>query len=97
MIYLVQLLFGIVAAITMWQSISTVIGRSTALDRFAVGFDRTVLMDAIYQNVDALGSLKVAFFILLPLYLLVSIVLHGGLLSNIYKGKRTIADMTYGG
>jgi len=42
-------------------AVSTVIGRSTALDRFAVGFDRTVLMDAIYQNVDALGSLKVAF------------------------------------
>ena len=96
-VYLIQLLFGIVAAVTTWITINSVMGRSAALERLADGFDRTVLMDAIYQNADTLGPLKTTFGILIPIYLLISIILHGGLLSNISRGHRTISEMCNAG
>tara|TARA_R110000737_G_C14543227_1_gene479422 strand:+ start:531 stop:1238 length:708 start_codon:yes stop_codon:yes gene_type:complete len=58
-----------------------------ALEHLANGFDRTVIMDMINSNDDVFSSIISWVTILIPIYLIISILLQGGLLFNINRGE----------
>lgn len=97
LIYLVQLLCYAVAAICTYSVIDKYIGSSSALDRLAGGFDRTVLMDVIYNNDGVFDGTKAMIVIVLAVYLLLSVVLHGGLLHNITTQSSSVKIMVHKG
>lgn len=90
LIYGVQLIFGLAIAAILCNIINRYLGQSVALEQLAIGFDRTVIMDMIYNNDGALGPVTKGASILVPLYLILSIMLQGGLLANIKNGSTSI-------
>lgn len=86
-IYVFQLVFGIVIGCISYCVIGSHIGQSTALNHLAAGFDRTVFMDMVNSNDDVLSPIILLAIILIPIYLIVSIILQGGFLHNIRKGE----------
>jgi hypothetical protein len=58
-----------------------------ALEHLALGFDRTVIMDMINSNDEVLSSILSWVTVLVPFYLIISILLQGGLLFNIKRGE----------
>ena len=96
-IYIYQLILGVVLGCISYCTLDSHIGQSIALDRLASGFDRTVFMDIINNNDNVLSPIVLWAVILIPVYLLVSAVLQGGLLYNIRKGETGIISQIKSG
>ena len=58
---------------------------SMVLDRLAMGFDRTVIMDVLNTESNILDSTVLVAIILAAVYLIISIFIQGGWLGNIRK------------
>jgi hypothetical protein len=86
-IYICQLIFGLLIGCIFYCTINDNLGNSMALEHLANGFDRTVIMDMINSNDDVFSSIISWVTILIPIYLIISILLQGGLLFNINRGE----------
>ncbi len=89
-IYLFQLIYGVVIGCISYFTLDDYIGQSMALDRLLSGFDRSVFMDLIHNNSGAISPIVTSGIVLIPIYLLFSIILQGGLLHNIRIGEKGI-------
>ena len=97
LIYLFQLFLGLLIGTVTYKALENSLGESEALNQLALGFDRTVIMDMLNNNSNMLGSVVMYLKVLVPIYLLSSIILQGGLLSNIKKGELGIAQQLKSG
>ena len=91
LIYAVQLVLGIVVAVTAFRQFNGAIGNSLELDRLANGFDRSIFSDMINEFPTIIEQIQSRFVLVVVLFLLLSIFLHTGLLSNIRKGNYSIS------
>ena len=91
LIYAVQLVLGIVVAVIAFRQFNGAIGNSLELDRLANGFDRSIFSDMINEFPTIIEQIQSRFVLVVVLFLLLSIFLHTGLLSNIRKGNYSIS------
>ena len=86
LIYGVQLVLGIIVAVIAYRQFNGAIGSSLELDRLANGFDRSIFSDMINKFPVIIEHIQSRFALMVVLFLLLSIFLHAGLLSNIRYG-----------
>ena len=90
LIYGVQLVLGIIVAVIAYRQFNGAIGSSLELDRLANGFDRSIFSDMINKFPVIIEYIQSRFALMVVLFLLLSIFLHAGLLSNIRYGYYSI-------
>ena len=90
LIYGVQLVLGIIVAVIAYRQFNGAIGSSLELDRLANGFDRSIFSDMINKFPVIIEHIQSRFALMVVLFLLLSIFLHAGLLSNIRYGYYSI-------
>ena len=90
LIYGVQLVLGIIVAVIAYRRFKGAIGSSLELDRLANGFDRSIFSDMINKFPVIIEHIQSRFALMVVLFLLLSIFLHAGLLSNIRYGYYSI-------
>ena len=90
LIYGVQLVLGIIVALIAYRQFNGAIGSSLELDRLANGFDRSIFSDMINKFPVIIEHIQSRFALMVVLFLLLSIFLHAGLLSNIRYGYYSI-------
>lgn len=90
LIYGVQLVLGIIVAVIAYRQFNGAIGSSLELDRLANGFDRSIFSDMINKFPVIIEHIQSRFALMVVLFLLSSIFLHAGLLSNIRYGYYSI-------
>jgi len=95
-IYLIQALAGLVVAISLGKAMNTTMGESMVLDHLAMGFDRTVIIDVLNTRSDIMDSTQRIAFVLVGLYMMISIALHAGWLSNIRKQQHSLGHFIKG-
>lgn len=86
-IYICQLIFGFLIGCIFYCTVDDNLGQSMALEHLALGFDRTVIMDMVNSNDEVFSGIISWVTILIPCYLIISILLQGGLLFNIKRGE----------
>lgn len=91
LIYAVQLVLGIIVAVTAYRQFEVAIGSSLELDRLADGFDRSIFSDMINKFPAIIEQVQSRFVLVVVLFLLLSIFLHTGLLCNIRNGYYSIS------
>lgn len=96
-IYLVQLCVGLVVGVVLCSSLGSAFDGSMAVDQLAKGFDRTVFVDLLNSNSDVLAPTRSIAMILGAVYLVTSIMLHAGWLSNIHKKEYTLKSFLMNG
>lgn len=96
-IYLCQLILGLLIGFFIFGIFNDNLGQSMALEHLTSGFDRTVIMDMINSNENVFSLVSFWTAIILPLYLILSTVLQGGLLYNISKGETGIKSQLNNG
>lgn len=96
-IYFIQLLFGLAIAVSAYFLFDDAIGNSLELDRLARGFDRSVFSDMVNAFPDLISSIQGKIVGALAIFLVLSIFLHAGLLSNIRKKEYSILSFLKGG
>lgn len=89
-IYIVQLVLGISVAFMSYLQFDSAIGNSLELNRLAKGFDRSIWSDMINEFPELIAQIQNQFFIVILIYLIVSVFLHAGLLGAIAKGKNSV-------
>ena len=90
LIYGVQLVLGSVVAVIAYRQFNGAIGSSLELDRLANGFDRSIFSDMINKFPVIIEHIQSRFASMVVLFLMLSIFLHAGLLSNIRNGYYSI-------
>ena len=90
LIYGVQLVLGSIVAVIAYRQFNGAIGSSLELDRLAIGFDRTIFSDMINKFPVIIEHIQSRFASMVVLFLMLSIFLHAGLLSNIRNGYYSI-------
>jgi len=96
-IYICQLIFGLLVGCIFYSIVNENIGQSMALERLALGFDRTVIMDMINSNDTVFSKVFSWAMVITPIYLIVSTWLQGGLLFNIKKGETGVKSQLKNG
>ena len=91
LIYAVQLVLGIVVAVTAYRQFDGAIGSSLELHRLANGFDRSIFSDMINKFPAIIQHIQSRFALGVVLFLLLSIFLHAGLLGNIRNDHHSIS------
>jgi len=97
LIYFVQLAFSLLIGIITYNVIDKYLGHSLAMNVLNSGFDRTVLMDVLNTNEGVLSPIIISIGLLTVVYVLVSVVLHGGFLYNIKKQTKGISSQLKAG
>lgn len=92
-VYLAQLVLGLVVASVFFNEMSYHLNQSMAIDHLGKGFDRTVLTDLIYSTDDFLGKTKIVGFCVLVAYLFIGAFLQAGWLANIRKQKFEVSSL----
>ena len=90
LIYGVQLVLGSIVAVIAYRQFNGAIGSSLELDRLANGFDRSIFSDMINKFPMIIEHIQSRFASMVVLFLMLSIFLHAGLLSNIRYGYYSI-------
>ena len=90
LIYGVQLVLGSIVAVIAYRQFNGEIGSSLELDRLANGFDRSIFSDMINKFPVIIEHIQSRFASMVVLFLMLSIFLHAGLLSNIRNGYYSI-------
>ncbi|MDG1716191.1 MAG: hypothetical protein P8H42_01045 [Saprospiraceae bacterium] len=90
LIYGVQLVLGSIVAVIAYRQFNGAIGSSLELDRLANGFDRSIFSDMINKFPMIIEHIQSRFALMVVLFLMLSIFLHAGLLSNIRYGYYSI-------
>ena len=90
LIYGVQLVLGSIVAVIAYRQFNGAIGSSLELDRLANGFDRSIFSDMINKFPVIIEHIQSRFASMVVLFLMLSIFLHAGLLSNIRNGYYSI-------
>mgnify|MGYP001567856632 FL=1 len=90
LIYVVQLVLGSIVAVIAYRQFNGAIGSSLELDRLAIGFDRSIFSDMINKFPVIIEHIQSRFASMVVLFLMLSIFLHAGLLSNIRNGYYSI-------
>ena len=90
LIYGVQLVLGSIVAVIAYRQFNGAIGSSLELDRLANGFDRSIFSDMINKFPVIIEHIQSRFALMVVLFLMLSIFLHAGLLSNIRYGYYSI-------
>ena len=90
LIYGVQLVLGSIVAVIAYRQFNGAIGSSLELDRLANGFDRSIFSDMINKFPVIIEHIQSRFALMVVLFLMLSIFLHAGLLSNIRNGYYSI-------
>ncbi len=96
-IYFIQLLIGLSVGLTFCAAMCSSLDGSMVLDQLAKGFDRTVIMDVLNFEGDVLDSTQNIAFILLGIYLLLSVWLQAGWLANIRSRSFSIKSLLTNG
>ena len=91
LIYIVQLLLGIIVAMTAYRQFNSAIGCSLELDRLANGFDRSIFSDMINDVPTIIGQIQSRFGLVVLLFLFLSVFLHAGLLGNIRNDNNSVS------
>lgn len=92
LIYIIQLIFGMLAAALAYTNIKKEIGSTLELDRLASGFDRSVFSDLMNRSPELIDVFLNRFSIGLSIFLVLSIFLHAGLLGNIKNEEFSISN-----
>ena len=96
-LYIIQLVIAFPIGIQVYQVMESSIGNSMSLDVIQDGFNRTVVEDFLNYHGSSITPLIGTFRYVVPMYLILSIFLHAGILGNVYNNKRRIADfLKYG-
>ena len=90
LIYGVQLVLGSIVAVIAYRQFNGAIGSSLEIDRLANGFDRSIFSDMINKFPVIIEHIQSRFAPMVVLFLMLSIFLHAGLLSNIRNGYYSI-------
>ncbi len=88
-LWLINFLFGSVIFFLLFGQISGAISESMMAESLLKKFDFTFLFEFMTYHKDAVGTIFSAAFILMFLYLLVSIFLYGGILSVLIHSGRS--------
>lgn len=96
-VYAIQFILSFIVAIVFCGAICDSLEGSMVLDRLALGFDRTVIMDVINTNPGVLDKTKSVALALLGCYLLVSVFLQAGWIANIKKNDLTLSSLLRNG
>ena len=91
-IYAMQLILGVIVAISAYVKFDGAIGNSLELDRLAKGFDRSIFSDIINEFPTIIANVQSRFGMSVMLFLLLSTFLHAGLLGNIRKDEFSISS-----
>lgn len=89
-VYLISLLLSGIFSFKVFKVLNENIGNSMILERMKGGFNKQVFWDILNGNKHLQHDLILQFSTLLLIYLFVSMVLNGGLISNISKKQTTI-------
>ena len=93
LIYVIQLLLSLTLGVQVFHVLEASIGDSLSMDILSKGFSRTVFEDFFNNHGASVSPLVGMARWIIIVYLLISILLHGGLLSNIIHQKRSISDL----
>jgi len=92
LVYFIQLVIAVPIGIQVYQVIEASIGDSMSLDIIQDGFNRTVVEDFLNFHGASITPLLGTFRYVVPMFLVLSIFLHAGMLGNVIKSQRRIAD-----
>ena len=96
-LYIIQLIIALPIGIQVYQVMEASIGDSMSLNIIQEGFNRTVVEDFLNFHGSSITPLIGTFRYVVPMFLLLSIFLHAGILGNIIHGKQRIADFLKSG
>lgn len=96
-IYLISLLISFILSFKVYEILNDNIGNALILERMKGGFNKQVFWDILNQYKHLKTDLIIQFGILLLTYLLLSIILQGGLIYNISKNQKSILGMLKAG
>ena len=97
LIYMTQMVFGVIVAVAAYNSFSDAVGASLELDRLAYGFDRSVFSDMINEFPKLIPSIRSNFIGSLLAFLSISVFLHAALLGSIRNRKYKIPTLLRNG
>ncbi|NNF36004.1 MAG: hypothetical protein HKN68_17985 [Saprospiraceae bacterium] len=92
LVYVIQLIIAVPIGIQVYQVMEASIGNSMSLNIIQEGFNRTVVEDFLNVHGASITPLIGTFRYVVPMFLVLSIFLHAGILGNVIKGKHRIAD-----
>ena len=78
-------------------TLDKIIGQSLILEKMKSGFDKTIFWDIWNEHPQVVNDIFQLFGILFVVYLFISIVINGGMLSNIFKSNFTVNQMIKSG
>lgn len=93
LIYVIQLLLSLTLGVQVFHVLEASIGDSLSMDILSQGFSRTVFEDFFNNHGASVSPLVGMARWIIIVYLLISIFLHGGLLSNIIHQKKSISEL----
>ena len=96
-VYLIQLIVGSIVGFTFCAALCSSFDTSMVLDHLAKGFDRTVIMDVMNSNDNILDNTMRMGWLLLGIYLIISVLLQAGWLANIKVNNFTVKSMLANG
>ena len=92
LIYVIQLVIAIPIGLQVYQVINASIGDSLSMDIIQEGFNRTVFEDFLNVHGASITPLIGTFRYVIPVYLIVSIFLHAGIMGNIINDKSKVSS-----
>jgi hypothetical protein len=92
LIYMIQLIIAIPLGLQVYQVINASIGDSLSMDIIQEGFNRTVFEDFLNVHGASITPLIGTFRYVVPVYLVVSIFLHAGIMGNIINDKSKVSS-----
>jgi hypothetical protein len=95
--YFVQFLFAFGLGIQVWQVLEASIGDSLSMNTIQEGFNRTVFEDFLQVHGASISPLIGILRWIIPVYALITIFFHSGLIYNLIKNKNTIKSFVKGG
>jgi len=93
MIYLLHLLFGIVVGGKLRAAMTTALDQSIAGRELASGYDSDVMADMMRHHSLDVGGVAQSSLVLIPIFVLLSIWLYGGLTANMATTQRGVYAM----
>lgn len=92
LVYFIQLVIAVPIGIQVYHVIEASIGNSMSLNIIQEGFNRTVVADFLNVHGASITPLIGTLRYVVPMFLVLSIFLHAGMIGNVVRGNHRITD-----
>ena len=95
--YVVSLVIALLFYGKVHATLDKIVGQSLILEKMKSGFDKPIFWDIWNEHPQVVNDIFQLFGILFIVYLFISIVINGGMLSNIFKSIFTVKNVAKSG